>query len=94
MEEKGRGVCVWGGVDNTMLMKAVGFHLILSSHVRMNLENHIRGQLEYEQFVSAQTVLAVCKGNPCLYTFILSDECFMHNSLPYLQQRGGFVPLT
>lgn len=43
------------------------------------------GQLEYEQFVCAQSVLAVCEGNPCLYTFILSDECLMP---PYLQQRG------
>lgn len=91
MEEKLRGRRV--GDDNTILMKAVGFHFILSSHVRMNLENDIRGQLEYEQFVCTQTVLAMCEGNPCLYTFILSDECLMQNPLSYLQRRGGVVPL-
>lgn len=82
-----------GGNDNTIMMKAVGFHFILSSHVRMNLENDIRGQLEYEQFVCAQTVLAVCEGKPCPHTFILSDECLMQISLLYLQCRGEFVPL-
>lgn len=40
------------------MMKAVGFHFILSSHVGMNLENDISGQLEYEQFVCAQNELA------------------------------------
>ena len=78
-EKRGRGS------DNTIMMKAVGFHFILSSHVRMNLQNDIRGQLEYEQFVCAQTVLAVCEGKPCPYTFIPSDECLMPIPLPYLQ---------
>lgn len=41
------------------MMKEAGFHFILSSHVRMILENDIREQLEYEQFVCAQTVLAL-----------------------------------
>lgn len=50
-----------GGNDNTIMMKAVGFHFILSSHVGMNLENDISGQLEYEQFVCAQNEFA--KGN-------------------------------
>lgn len=75
------------GSDNTIMMKAVGFHFILSSHVRMNLQNDIRGQLEYERFVCAQTVLAVCEGKPCPYTFIPSDECLMPIPLPYLQRR-------
>lgn len=59
------------------MMKAVGFHFILSSHVGMNLENDISGQLEYEQFVCAQNELALCKRKPCSYTFILSDEPLM-----------------
>lgn len=67
----------WGGNDNTIMMKAVGFHFILSSHVGMNLENDISGQLEYEQFVCAQNELALCKRKPCSYTFILSDEPLM-----------------
>lgn len=75
-----------GGNDNTIMMKAAGFHFILSSHVRMNLENDIRGQLEYEQFVFAQTVLALWQGKPCPYTFILSDERLMQ--IP-LETRGG-----
>lgn len=37
--EKGRGN------DNTIMMKVVGFHFILSSRVRVNLENDIRGSL-------------------------------------------------
>lgn len=83
-----------GGGDNTIMMKAVGFHFILSSHVRMNLQNDIRGQLEYEQFVWAQTVLAVCEGRPCPYTFILSDEWLMRIPAPYLQRTGRLVLLT
>lgn len=54
----------------------------------MNLENDIRGQLEYEQFVFAQTVLALCKGKPCPYTFILCDECLMLIPLPYSVEEG------
>lgn len=40
----------WEGDDNTMMMKAAGFHFFLSSHVRMNLQNDTRGQFKYEQF--------------------------------------------
>lgn len=85
-----------GGNYITIMMKAVGFHFILNSHVKINLQNirhDIRGQLEYEQFVCDLTALAECEGKPCPYTFILSDECLMQIALPYLQCRGGFVPL-
>lgn len=75
------------------MMKAVDFHFILSSRVIMNLENDIREQLEYEQFVCAQTGLALCEREPCPYTFILSDECLVQIPLLYLQHRGGFVTL-
>lgn len=62
-----RRKCGGKGVDaNTMLMETVGFHFILSSCVRINLENDIRGALEYDQFGCPQTVLAVCERNPCL----------------------------
>lgn len=75
------------------MMKAVGFHFILSSHVIMNLENDIREQLEYEQFVCSQTGLAEYEGEPWSNTFILSDECLLQIPLAYLQHRGGPVAL-
>lgn len=43
VEEKLRERWRRRGGDNTVMMKAVGFHFILSSRVRMNLENDIRG---------------------------------------------------
>ena len=91
VEEKRRGEKGRRGGDNTIMMKAVGFHFILSSHVIMNLENDIREQFENEQFVCAQTGLARCEGKPCPYTFILSDERSVQIPPPYLQHRGGFV---
>lgn len=60
-----------GGGDNTIMMKAAGFHFISSCHVRMNLENDVKGQLEYVPFVCAQTGLAVCEGetlSTCIYS--------------------------
>lgn len=75
------------------MMKVVGFHFILSSHVGMNLENDISGQLECEQFVCAQNELALCKRKPCSYTFILSDEPLMqmHYHTYNLDEGGSLL---
>lgn len=54
----------WEGSNNTIMLKAIRFHFVLSSHVRMNLQNDIRGTCIW--IFWAQTV---CKGKLCPYIY-------------------------